>query len=284
MSLLQRISDVQKKRDSLLCIGLDPHPEIMHVPDIKQWTYSIIQATKEYVCAYKFNLAFYMSLGPYAIKELYNLVGDINRAKKAQAYCYNNIGILKDCSEILLICDGKFSGIPYEMERYATSVFQTFGFDIATVNPYFGLDSIYEFTKFSDKGTFVICHSSNLGARDLQEYPYSNLIGVQVPLSLYKRLYYYLPNNPDNIGVVMGTTFPKSLNNISYRNFPLLLVGFGQHGGKLEDINAHIKYGNIINISRSIISLSKNMQEVSDMARIYRDQLNKMRINNGNMA
>ena len=48
---------------SLLCIGLDPAPEIMPIEDVALFNKRIIEATSDLVCAYKPNIGFYEALG-----------------------------------------------------------------------------------------------------------------------------------------------------------------------------------------------------------------------------
>ena len=65
MKFTQKLRRIQEKNDSLLCIGLDT--DITRVPEhlfawgdpIFEFNRRIIDATKDLVCAYKINLAFY---------------------------------------------------------------------------------------------------------------------------------------------------------------------------------------------------------------------------------
>ena len=54
------------------------------------------------------------------------------------------------------------------MRAYARAVFETLAMDAATVNPYLGSDSVEEFTRYADRGVYVLCRTSNPGAADLQ--------------------------------------------------------------------------------------------------------------------
>ena len=55
---------------SLLCVGLDPDPELMPVPDVFQFNKAIVDATADLACAYKPNLAFYEALGRPGLEAL----------------------------------------------------------------------------------------------------------------------------------------------------------------------------------------------------------------------
>ena len=59
---LQRLRDACNANGSLLSIGLDPDPERMPV-DVVDFNKEIIDATKDLVCTYKPNVAFYEALG-----------------------------------------------------------------------------------------------------------------------------------------------------------------------------------------------------------------------------
>jgi orotidine-5'-phosphate decarboxylase len=52
-----------RRNRSLLCVGLDPDPELMPRHDILEFNRGIIDATADLVCAYKPNLAFYEAFG-----------------------------------------------------------------------------------------------------------------------------------------------------------------------------------------------------------------------------
>ena len=59
---IQRLRDASNANGSLISIGLDPDPERMPV-DLLDFNKEIIDATKDLVCTYKPNLAFYEALG-----------------------------------------------------------------------------------------------------------------------------------------------------------------------------------------------------------------------------
>src|SRR5512135_1587988 len=71
MNFIQKLRKIQRRNNSLLCIGLDTDP--LQVPEsLYRWgdpqyefNRRIIDATKDLVCAYKLNLAFYESTGEH---------------------------------------------------------------------------------------------------------------------------------------------------------------------------------------------------------------------------
>ena len=65
MDFVQRLRHIQRKNNSILCIGLDTDamkvPEFLYAYGDPQYEFNrrIIDATKDIVCAYKLNVAFY---------------------------------------------------------------------------------------------------------------------------------------------------------------------------------------------------------------------------------
>ena len=63
MNFREKLERAQEANRSLLCVGLDPQPELMPLRDVAEFGRGIIEATSDLVCAYKPNLAFYEALG-----------------------------------------------------------------------------------------------------------------------------------------------------------------------------------------------------------------------------
>ena len=69
MNFIQRLRHIQRKNNSLLCIGLDPDraklPRFLRKLRNAEYEFNrrIIDATHDLVCAYKLNIAFYESAG-----------------------------------------------------------------------------------------------------------------------------------------------------------------------------------------------------------------------------
>src|SRR5512136_2786051 len=69
MTFTERLRTVQQAQNSLLCVGLDTDatkiPAILssHENPVAEFNRRIVEATKDIVCAYKVNLAFYEVLG-----------------------------------------------------------------------------------------------------------------------------------------------------------------------------------------------------------------------------
>ena len=150
MNFIDKLRKATRKNSSLLCVGLDPDPELMpEGVSVSEFNKAIIGATSDLVCAYKLNLAFY---------EVLEMDG-IDALKKTISYVPKDIPV---------IGDAKLGDIGNTAKAYAKTIFSTFQFDAATVSPYLGFDSIEPFVEYRDKGTFILCRTSNPGAVDFQ--------------------------------------------------------------------------------------------------------------------
>ena len=150
MDFMAKLSEASHHNQSLLCIGLDPDPELMPEVDVFQFNQAIIDATADLVCAYKPNFAFYQALG----------IDGLVALKKTRQYIPEGIPV---------IADAKHGDVGNSARQYAKAVFDTFGFDAVTLSPYLGGDSLKPFIDRHDKGVFILCKTSNAGAADFQE-------------------------------------------------------------------------------------------------------------------
>jgi orotidine-5'-phosphate decarboxylase len=270
MDCRKKLIRASKNNNSLLCIGLDVDKSKMppFLFDTSTSPYfdfnkAIIDATKDMVCAYKLNLAFYELMGTPG----YDLL------EKTIEYIPNNI---------VVILDGKRNDIGNSARKYAQALFDSLRADAVTINPYLGADGVMPFIEYTDKCVFILCRTSNISAGDFQDLQISG-----------KPLYYHVAvkinqwNSNGNCGVVVGATYPDELRVIRKLlgdSVPFLIPGIGAQGG---DVEKTIKYGTnstgdlaIINSSRGIIYAGKN-QDFTDLskkkAKKLRDEINLYR-------
>ena len=260
MNFIDKLTRASQKNKSLLCVGLDTDPaKLPERVSVFEFNKAIIDATSDLVCAYKLNLAFYEVMG----------IEGINALKDTVEYIPD---------DILTIGDAKRGDIGNTAKAYAKAMFSNFNFDATTVNPYLGFDSIEPFIQYRDKGIFVLCRTSNAGAVDFQSLQcerdgsyYSLFEIVAQKVNEW--------NTCDNMGLVVGATYPEELRSIRQRfpDMPLLIPGIGAQGG---DLPAVISYGadakrerTIINSSRQIIYASQG----SDFARAARHAAAELR-------
>ena len=262
MRFSQKLEQAARKNGSLLCVGLDPDPAFMPVDHVADFNRAIIDATAAFVCAYKPNLAFYEALGETGYSVLRETLAAIPR-------------------DIPVIGDGKRGDIGNTAKAYARALFDDLGFDAVTVNPYLGGDSLEPFLERDDRGVFILCRTSNPGARDLQDLPVATDSGAR-PLFEAVAESARRWNNHGNVGLVAGATFPDELGRIRSLcpEMTLLVPGVGAQGG---DVAAVLKNGLdasggglIINVSRQVLYASRGQdfaQAAAEAARRLRDEI-----------
>ena len=79
MGFFDKLEQAARRNGSLLCVGLDPDPALMPVDDVAAFNRAIIEATSEFVCAYKPNLAFYEALAERGLAALRETLAAIPR-------------------------------------------------------------------------------------------------------------------------------------------------------------------------------------------------------------
>ncbi|MCL0101743.1 orotidine-5'-phosphate decarboxylase [Dehalococcoidia bacterium] len=246
MTFRSKLVEASTRNQSLLCVGLDPDPSLIPANiDVATFNCGIIEATKDLVCAYKPNLAFYEAQGMNGLKAL----------QQTLAY------IPKD---IPVIGDAKRGDVGNTAQAYAKAMFDEWGFDAVTVHPYIGWDSVAPFAKYSDKGVFILCRTSNSSAVDFQDLPTSagphDPSGDTAPL--YMRIAFKVgqwdASGNRNLGLVVGATYPEELKRIRQRcpDLPILIPGVGAQGG---DLSTAVQYGTDRNGQLAIISSSREI-------------------------
>jgi orotidine-5'-phosphate decarboxylase len=245
---LQRMDRVLKARDSLVCVGLDPDPELMPKPlrrvpagrQLDRFLDGIVAATYPHAAAYKMQLGFYLRYGPKGVLSL--------------ARISKRIGATR-----LRILDLKANDIPNVMGMFRAAAFDEFRFDAVTVTPWMGWDSIQPFLEDSAHGIFVVAHSSNPGAPDFQEIPTPRGPLWLAVVGEARRL----AHANGNVGVVLGATFSdgfRAARSLLGNSIPILVPGVGSQGGSLatavrDGVDAHGR-ALLVSASRSIIYAS----------------------------
>ena len=248
-----RLGASSRERRSLLCVGLDPDPALMPVRDTAAFNEAIIEAVGDVACAFKPNLAFYEALGSAGIAALERTVQTI-RDKAPGA---------------VIIADAKRGDMRSSNVHYARALFETWGFDAATVSGYLGGEALEPFLSYDDRGVFVLCKTSNPGARELQDLALSS--GRRLFEEVASRAAEW--NARGNVGLVVGATYPDDLAAV--RNLcpdmPILLPGIGAQGGDLEaSVSAGVDgagRGLIVSSSRSVIYASSDPASFAEAAR-----------------
>lgn len=261
MRFVEKLLDISRKNNSLVCVGLDtdldkiPRHVLGEDDPLFAFNRKIIDCTSDMVCAYKPNMAFYEALGSKGWEAL----------KKTCRYIPE---------EIPVIIDGKRGDIGNTARMYAKAIFEGLGGDAVTVNAYMGKDAIHPFLEYEGKCAFVLCLTSNKGAQDFQ---LSKVNGKPLYELVAEKVLDW--NEKGNCGLVVGATYPEQLERIRQiaPSLPILIPGVGAQSGGVEstvksgtDTNGELA---IINSSRAILYASSG----EDFARAARGEATKLR-------
>lgn len=296
----------QWSRGNFVCVGLDSEfgkiPNCCHHPDLDfpetnvgvcEWlticdfNHAIVEATKDLVCAYKPNVAFYEAYGAEGIATLHRTIADIHTI----------------APDVPVILDAKRADIGNTNVGYVEMAFDFLKADAITVNPYLGAEALQPFLSQKEKGIFVLCRTSNPGAHEFQDidmtvdFDEANFLNAKkcswrvsadgYHAKLYEHVAYRVSqfwNKNNNCALVVGATYPGELRGVRkvVGDMPILIPGIGAQGGKVEEIvpagRDSRKRGIIVNSSRGIIYASKEADFASAARRKteeLRDEINR---------
>ena len=274
MGFYSRLNEAWVANDSLLCVGLDPDltklPQTLHdtsknsIDQIETFCRQIIDATGDLVCAFKPQIAYFAAYG--AEKQLENVCAYIRQR----------------FPKVVLILDAKRGDIGDTAKLYAREAFERYGADAVTVNPYLGTDSLLPFLTTPEKGTIILCRTSNAGSSEFQSLKFDGE-------PLYLRVARAAADTWRATGecaLVVGATYPAELGAVRalVGEMPILVPGIGAQGGDIaavvtagRDTNSR---GLIINSSRAIL-YADGSKTFADSARKVaiktRDEINQAR-------
>ncbi|MCC6954008.1 MAG: orotidine-5'-phosphate decarboxylase [Deltaproteobacteria bacterium] len=271
MNFYGRLQRAWESSRSLVCVGLDSDPtklpaHLREKPDsILTFNKAIVDATKDVVCCYKPNAAFYSSSG--AEEQLAETISYIHSV----------------APDVLVILDSKRGDIANTAEMYAAESFERYNADAVTLSPYLGFETLDPYLKHEGRGSIVLCRTSNPGAKHLQDLLVD---GKPLYLHVAERAKTSL-NAKHNVALVVGATSPAELGVIREvvgDEIPFLVPGVGAQGGDAESV---IKFGCdsrgtgvIVNSSRGII-FANSGPDFASAARAaaiaLRDELNAAR-------
>ncbi|MEP7285014.1 MAG: orotidine-5'-phosphate decarboxylase [Chloroflexota bacterium] len=240
MSFLKQLDHRAQTANSLLCVGLDPHPELLSentAEAARDLCFHLIDATADLALAFKPNSAFFEAFGSSGIEALRNVIAHVPEG-------------------IPVILDAKRGDIASSSEAYARSAFDVLGATAITVSPYMGRDSVQPFLQDPTHGVFVLCKTSNPDADEFQNVllnePDSSPLYRQVAINAQS----WTTN--DNLGLVVGATDIAALALVrsAVPTAWFLVPGIGTQGGELAAaLHAGLRedgLGMVINASRSI--------------------------------
>jgi uridine monophosphate synthetase len=252
------------KIDSLLCVGLDPHPNELAESNpqaAEMFCLRLIEATSSYAAAFKPNAAFFELYGPQGIAALQRVIAAVPAG-------------------IPVILDAKRGDIASTAQAYAQAAFQTLGAQAITINPYLGRDAVAPFVSDPERAAFMLCKTSNPGSSDLQDLPIRS-DSLESSWRLYEQVAQLGKewNQRDNLGLVVGATQPEALARVRAiaPHIWILAPGVGAQGGNLQAaLQAGLRadgLGMLIPVARGI-SQAENPEQA---ARQLRDAINQIR-------
>ena len=241
-TFVEKLDAACAAKQSLLCVGLDPDPQLMPVADVFEFNRAIVDATHDLVCAFKPNMAFYEALGFDGLRALAQTIEHIREVSP----------------ETIIIADAKRGDMGHVSAAYATAMFDRWGFDGVTVHSYMGSDSVSPFLARPGKGAFLLCRTSNPGAIDFQDVKDS--AGTPLYQTVAGAANRWGANG--SLGLVVGATYPEEMKVVRSicPNLPFLIPGIGSQSGDLRQavLNGTDAHGRraVINASRSVIFAS----------------------------
>jgi uridine monophosphate synthetase len=199
MTFADKLDATILRNDSLLCLGLDPNPEMLPLQfqasstSLRQalqiWLETVVAQTQALVCAYKPTLGFYLALGTEGIALLTEVLSNIP-------------------AHIPVILDAKHGDLN-TASPLSKTFFERWRVDAVTVNPYVGQEGVTPFLLYPDRGVFVLTHTSNPSAEVIQTYP-----TAEMPLYLEVVKAVQGWGSSDQLGLEVGTTNPWILGQV----------------------------------------------------------------------
>lgn len=258
----EQIADRQRTLNTRLCVGLDP--DLSRIPDackasdrpIFEFNKAIIDATHDLASCFKPQIAHYAS-------------------ETAEDQLQETIDYIQG-KEVPVLLDAKRGDVGSTAEMYARELFERYGADAVTVNPYLGKDALKPYLDYADRGVFILCRTSNPGGSDLQ-----NLM-LESGLTLYEHVAKTARdkwNDNNNVCLVVGATRPEELRKI--RNIcgkmTFLLPGVGAQGADVKEMmGAGQGGGMLISSSRAILYASSGEDFAEAARRVAQETCNEI--------
>jgi len=231
LTFLERLHAAADANRSWLCVGLDPSPSL---PLDLHFLKGVIEVTRDLVCCYKPNLAFFEAHGLVGQQVLRELLRAMPR-------------------HIPVLIDAKRGDTPHTMRAYAQAIFDDLGADAVTVSPYLGADALSPFLEYPDRGVFVLCKTSNPGAGEIQDL---TVDGEPLFLRVARRALAW--DRHGTVGLVVGATYPGDVRAVRRvaPEAPILLPGVGAQEG---DLAAAVRAGVTADGQRIIVNASRTI-------------------------
>jgi orotidine-5'-phosphate decarboxylase len=279
-SYLERLAARTASVRTVLCLGLDPDPNALptgfsaDLVGVTRFATLVLQAALPHVAAVKPNLAFFEAYGSAGLAALEDLRSTIP-------------------SDIPVIADAKRGDIGSTAARQAVALFDVFGADAVTANPYLGAEAIDPLLERADRFAYILCRTSNPGAGELQDLAVAAdeaAPAERLHERVARRAATWGPGG--TVGLVVGATAPAELATIRSiaPGLPFLVPGVGAQGGAIEPVledgpasappgAAGPGGGLLVNVSRGIAGAATEaghgdpLERVAKAARAWAERL-----------
>ena len=278
-SFVGALAQATTRHESMLCVGLDPEPGKFpgawkgDAGKIFEFCARIVDATKDLVCAFKPQIAYFAA--HRAEDQLEELMAYLRRT----------------APEVPVILDAKRGDIGSTAEQYAREAFERYQADAVTLSPFMGFDTIEPFLRYPGKGAIVLCRTSNPGGNDWQMQRLADVPGQPRLFEHLAHLAETAWNQGGQLGLVVGATFPAEIARVRELapTLPLLIPGVGAQGGDAAaTVQAGLKHDPsgattgpiVVNSSRAVLyaSCGEDFAEAARRVAIAtRDSLNAAR-------
>jgi orotidine-5'-phosphate decarboxylase len=281
MSFVERLIELIKEKQSVVCMGLDPRMDMEG--EIPQYLITQLDTPNEII----------LEFNKILIDETHDLI-PVVKPQIAFYEKYEAFNALKETIKyahkkgLLVILDSKRNDIGSTCEAYAYSMFKNYHADACTINAYLGIDGIRPFLEFKERGVFVLVKTSNPSSNDFQNLFSVKLDNVSEEHTEIKTKQVILKRNYiqmselinewskdlhqfyefTNLGAVVGATYSNELKKIRelLKNSFILIPGYGAQGARANDVKYGFKdnaLGGIVNSSRNIIYAYKKNNKFS---------------------
>lgn len=267
-----RLDTAIQTTGTVLCVGIDPHPDLMPpifggpnqepgsqaaLAYLRDFSLAVIRASAGTIPAIKPQAALFEAHGAGGMA----ILAEIARTAQQEG--------------LLVIMDAKRGDIGSTARAYAAGWLghdAAFASDALTINPYLGMDSLEPFFNQAAKtqsGLFILVRTSNNGSADIQQQVLAKPDSQALPLYAHiaKCLAPYIEAATDrqtglsDIGIVAGATGPAEAQALRalLPSAPFLIPGYGAQGASAAEacaglIRSQQGYltGGLVNASRAI--------------------------------
>jgi orotidine-5'-phosphate decarboxylase len=223
-----RLAEAKSSRGPL-CLGIDPHPELLRAWDLSTTADGLAAFCD--ICVEAF-AGFAVVKPQVAFFESYGAAG--------YAVLERTIAALRSVG-VLVLADAKRGDIGSTMAAYAAAWAgdSPLAADAVTASPYLGFGSLrplLEAAAAHDRGVFVLAATSNPEGGTVQRATFDDRTVAQLIVDQAAVVNRSVsPSEPGYVGVVLGATAFEA-PDVSALGGPVLVPGVGVQGGRPEEL------------------------------------------------